>query len=559
MYGVDERPPLLATFVNGVQHVGVLAIFLVYPLLVFLVAGLPVPLVSNLLAIALLVTGIGTLIQAMRLGPMGSGYLCPCAFNGAYLGPSLLAMTAGGMPALFGMTLFAGVFQAALANVFDRLRPLFPPELSGVVIFIIGWTAGMAALRTLLGVDAVGIGAEEFWVSAITLAAMVALNVWGTRELRMLSALFGLGIGYLAAAAFGLLGTAQLSLVAEMPWIGLPNLAHVSWAFDASLVLPFAISALAVAMHALGTMTMCQRMNDAEWVRVDMQSAKRGVLSVSAATVIGGAIGSLGSGASASSVGLAVATGVASRRVAYATGLVLLLLSLTPKPAAILAIMPRPVMVAALVFAVSFVMINGLQVMTSRLLDARRTLVIGLSIVAGGAIEVFPQLASSAPRVLAPLLASPLAFSTVLALVLNLLFRIGVKRTVTMVIDRDDVDPEKIEKLFRVSGAAWGARPDVVNRATFGVIQLIDAIRQTCWLSGPIRISASFDEFNLDVRATYTGEVLEFPQERPSNAAILTTDEGARLLAGFMLRRCADRLRSESKDGSATVFLHYDH
>jgi xanthine permease XanP len=270
-------------------------------------------------------------------------------------------------------------------------------------------------------------------------------------------------------------------------------------------------------------------------------------------------VGSLGTGASASSVGLAVATGVASRRVAYATGLVLLLLSLTPKLAAILAIMPRPVMVAALVFAVSFVMINGLQVMTSRLLDARRTLVIGLSIVAGGAIEVFPQLASSAPRVLAPLLASPLASSTVLALVLNLLFRIGVKRTVTVAVDRDDVDPEKIEKLFSASGAAWGARPDVVNRATFGVIQLIDAIRQTCWLSGPIRIGASFDEFNLDVRATYTGELLEFPQERPSNVAISTTDEGARLLAGFMLRRCADRLRSESQDNRATVFLHYDH
>ena len=559
MYGVDETPPFIATFVNGVQHVGVLAIFLMYPLLVFRVAGVPVPVVSDLLAVALLVTGVGTVIQTRRLGPLGSGYLCPCAFNGAYLGPSLLAASAGGLPVLFGMTLFAGVVQAALANVFDRMRAVFPPELSGVVIFMVGWTGAMAALRTLLGVNAVGIRVEEFWVSAITLAAMIALNVWGARELRMLSALFGLGIGYLAAATFGLLGSAELSLVATMPWMALPSFGHVSWTFDASLVLPFAISAVAVAMHALGTMTMCQRMNDADWVRVDMRSAKRGVLSVGAATIIAGAAGSLGTGASASSVGLAVATGVASRRVAYATGVVLLLLSLTPKLAALLAIMPRAVMVAALVFAVSFVMINGLQVMTSRLLDARRTLVIGLSIVAGGAIEVFPQLAASAPRIIAPLLASPLAFSTVLALVLNLLFRIGVKRTVAFGIDRDEIDPEKIEKLFKASGAAWGARPDVMTRATFGVIQLVDAIRETCWVSGPIRISASFDEFNLDVRATYTGELLEFPQERPSSIAIVTSDDGVRLLAGFVLRRCADRLRSESNDGIATVFLHYDH
>jgi NCS2 family nucleobase:cation symporter-2 len=126
-------------------------------------------------------------------------------------------------------------------------------------------------------------------------------------------------------------------------------------------------------------------------------------------------------------------------------------------------------------------------------------------------------------------------------------------------IEPDDIDPEKIEKMFGTQGAIWGARPDVVNRATFGVIQLLDAIRGTCWTSGPIRITASFDEFNLDVRAAYAGEPLDFPQERLSDCEIAANEDGARLLAGFILRRCADRLRSESHTGQATVVLHYDH
>jgi NCS2 family nucleobase:cation symporter-2 len=88
---------------------------------------------------------------------------------------------------------------------------------------------------------------------------------------------------------------------------------------------------------------------------------------------------------------------------------------------------------------------------------------------------------------------------------------------------------------------------------------LLDAVRQNCWHSGPIEVSASFDEFNLDVRAAYEGEPLEFPERRPSNAEIVESENGARLLAGFMLRRCADKIRSRSKDGQATVFLHYDH
>jgi NCS2 family nucleobase:cation symporter-2 len=142
---------------------------------------------------------------------------------------------------------------------------------------------------------------------------------------------------------------------------------------------------------------------------------------------------------------------------------------------------------------------------------------------------------------------------------LNLLFRLGIRKTVTLKIEQDRVNPETVEKFFKSAGATWGARPDVVSRATFGVIQLLDAIRQNCWREGPIEIAATFDEFNLDVRASYRGEPLEFPQQRPSNREIVESDNGARLLAGFMLRRCADSLRSESKDGRATVFLHYDH
>jgi xanthine permease XanP len=377
--------------------------------------------------------------------------------------------------------------------------------------------------------------------------------------LRMLCALVGLVVGYAAAKALGLFEGDNYSVVADAPWIGLPTFGHLAWSFDVTLVFPFVVACLAATMKALGTITICQRMNDTNWVRPDMGSARRGVLADGAGNIIAGALGSFGTNTSTPSVGLAAATGVASRQVAYAAAIIFVLLGLTPKVAALLAVMPRSVMIAALLFAVSFIIINGLQVMTSRLLDARRTLVIGLSVVACGAVEVFPHLAASAPAPLVPLISSSLAFSTLIALVLNLLFRIGIRKTVTLTVDKDDIDPERIEKFFKASGAIWGARPDVINRASFGAIQLLDAIRDNCWRSGPIEISATFDEFNLDVRAFYAGDPLEFPEVRPSNRDIVASAEGARLLAGFMLRRSADRLQAQSKDGRAGVLLHYDH
>jgi NCS2 family nucleobase:cation symporter-2 len=139
------------------------------------------------------------------------------------------------------------------------------------------------------------------------------------------------------------------------------------------------------------------------------------------------------------------------------------------------------------------------------------------------------------------------------------LFRIGIKRTVRLTLQRDEVDMEMIEQFLKSSGATWGARPEIVSRATFGLIQLLDAIRDTSWRAGPVEISVSFDEFNLDIYAAYDGEPLEFPQERPSARDIVESEDGVRRLAGFMLRRCADRLRSQSKDGRASLFLHYDH
>ena len=55
------------------------------------------------------------------------------------------------------------------------------------------------------------------------------------------------------------------------------------------------------------------------------------------------------------------------------------------------------------------------------------------------------------------------------------------------------------------------------------------------------------------------GAALEFPGRRPSEQEIVDTEEGARRLAGFMLRHNADRIRSEVKDGRATVWFHFDH
>jgi NCS2 family nucleobase:cation symporter-2 len=200
-----------------------------------------------------------------------------------------------------------------------------------------------------------------------------------------------------------------------------------------------------------------------------------------------------------------------------------------------------------------------LQILTSRLLDTRRTLVIGLSLIAGVAIEAFPGIAAGLPAPLIPVVGSSLVFATIVALVLNLVFRIGVRRTSELLLPNGQIDHQKVRDFFATQTALWGARPDVATRATFGVIQLIDSIVEEFWIGGALVINATFDEFNLDIRLTYRGEIPEFPEQRPTPEQIRDSESGARLLAGFMLRRNADRVHAEWNEGTASVYFHFDH
>src|SRR5262249_39755301 len=81
IYAVDESPPPLVTILNGCQHVGVIAINLVYPLLVFRAVDAPIELVTSLVSAGMVVLAIATVLQARRLGPVGSGFMCPATFT----------------------------------------------------------------------------------------------------------------------------------------------------------------------------------------------------------------------------------------------------------------------------------------------------------------------------------------------------------------------------------------------------------------------------------------------------------------------------------------------
>ena len=145
------------------------------------------------------------------------------------------------------------------------------------------------------------------------------------------------------------------------------------------------------------------------------------------------------------------------------------------------------------------------------------------------------------------------------AILLNLIFRIGVRKVQNFVLPAGRVDPVALEQFMAENGASWGARRDVIEHASFNLTQSIETISEGCDPQEPLEITASFDEFSLDVRVSYTGKPLELPEQRPTNEEILATEDGQRRLAGYMLRRYADQVSATNKSGRSTIHFHFDH
>jgi NCS2 family nucleobase:cation symporter-2 len=558
VYGVEEVPPSSVTWISAIQHVGLISIFMIYPLIIGREAGASDDQLGNMLRMGMLALAIAVLLQALPRGPVGSRFLAPSIFTGVYLAPSLAAVQLGGLPLVWGMTIFAGLTEIVLAQLWSRLRAFIPSETAGLVVLLIGVIIGLAALRVMLGDDlASSITGTNAVVASISFAVMVGLNIWNKGRLRLFCILIGMVVGYVLAGAVGLLTADNVMAVLRQPVLALPSVGHLAWAFDASLIVPFIVTGLAAAMSSTAVVTTYQKITDADWVRPEPNSIRGGIFGDGLANTAAGLLGTYGLTVSTANVGLVAATGVASRRIGFVIAGILALLAFQPTLVGLLTIMPPPVMAAALLFTSVFIIISGIQIITSRILDARRTLVIGMGMMAFLAVSVFPSAFAGVPHWAQPLVGSPLVLATLVALFLNLIFRIGIRRRVVTAVEPAHVDYDELRNFIERNCATWGARRDVATRVEFAVQQAVEAIVEFTAVESPISFEISYDEFDIDVALAYAGKPLDISGPRPSTDEIIESEQGAARLAGFLIRQQSDKAEGIVEDGTAKLRLHF--
>jgi uric acid transporter len=420
----DERLPTGRLLTLGFQHVLVMyAGAVAVPLIVGGALKLPKDELAFLISADLFACGIATLIQTLGLGIFGIRLpiIMGCTFTA--VGPMIAIGTNPnlGMLDIFGSTIASGAIGIVLAPAIGKLLRLFPPVVVGAVIAVIGLSLMEVGINWAAG----GIGNPEYGnpvflaLSFAVLTLILLINRFGKGFIANISVLLGIVVGFAAAA---LIGRVDMAGVAAAPWLGVILPFHFGVPrFDPLSIVTMVIVIFVTFIESTG---MFLAVGDMVGRPVDQKALVRGLRVDGLGTLIGGVFNAFPYTSFSQNVGLVGITGVKSRFVCAASGVILIVLGLVPKMAQVVASIPAFVLGGAGIVMFGMVAANGIKVLSN--VDFTKNhhnlFIVAVSIGLGLVPVVSPQFFAKLPPSLSPLLHSGILLAAVSAVVLNLIF-----------------------------------------------------------------------------------------------------------------------------------------
>jgi NCS2 family nucleobase:cation symporter-2 len=557
VYGVDDTPPPLRLALFGLQYAVFVAVYLVFLVILARRANAGVDLARDLVGLGLIALAFGAVVQAWRGRVIGSGYLALPGYSAIYFAPALLAVEAGGLPLVAGMTIFAAIVEAVLSRLLKRLRVVFQPSIAGFTVFVVGVQLGLVGIAHVLSVaheDEPAFG-RHVAIAVATLAACVAFSVWGKGIVRLVSTLLGLALGVVLAIAGGIFEPRAIAGIGAAPWFSLPDPSVLSWRFDLALVPPFIAAALAATLRAVGALSAAQRINDAGWKRPDMDNIQRGIGADALGCFVGGILGGQGMTIVTSLVALSAATKATSRRIAYAAAAIFVVAAFVPKVAAAVVALPSDIAGAVLVFTASFLISSGIQIMMLRGIDLRTSFAISIAFLLGLLSVLDPgYFRVMLPPAIRPMMSDMLTISLFTAIALTLLFRIGIRDKQAIVWRDGETGFDDLKALLNARAKDWKLDAELIGRAGDTVDNALRHARDGRFMEAPVSADASFDGLELRIDLVYRGSPMTLAG--PHGREQLQRHEESPVTAGlghYTLGNYADRTSVSTHGNQVTL------
>ncbi len=342
------------------------------------------------------VSGVSTILQALRVGRIGAGYVLAMGTSGAFIAICVTAIAEGGPAMLATLVVVSSFFQFVLSTRLSLLRRILTPAVAGTVIMLIPVTV-MPIIFGFLKDVPVGVSELASPLSALAtvlVIASIALKAKGV--LRLWAPVIGVFTG---SAVAGLFGLYDVERVATASWIGLPSGAWpgldlsfgpVFW----SLLPAFVFVTLVGAIETIGDSIAIQRVSWRRPRAVDFRAVQGTVAADGMGNLLSGLMGTVPNTTYSTSVAVAELTGVGARRVGIALGAVFVVLAFFPKALAVILAIPGPVAAAYIGVLLAMLFIVGMKVAIQDGIDYRKGLVVGVAFWVGVGFQngwIFPE------------------------------------------------------------------------------------------------------------------------------------------------------------------------
>lgn len=452
LYTSSQVPPAAPLFFSSLQHMLlILSLGMAMPVSIARTAGLDLNLSGSLLSAALFCMGFSCILQTLKTRFIGSGYQSMSVADSAALSACILAAEIGGIPLVLGMTIFSGVLRFILGSFTFKLRRFFPAEVTGTMIFILGINLVPTALKNFLGTSG---DPMHLLVALLTLLFMLSCTLF-LKPLKPYTALLGILFGFILAAVTGVFDLHSLDAVRQQSIVALPIYKELSYSFDLRALIPFTVVTVAGIVDNIGDYSACQSADDPNFKKPDWRSIESGIRGNALGTTLSGLLGGSIQSTATTNIGIAGASGITSRVVAYLAGGMLMAASFFPALTSLLSLIPTPVLGAVLLYSGCYIMAGGFSALSECVMDDRRIFTVFLSVFFAIS-TLIPNLYAFLPESVSTILVSPMVMGVCVLLVTTLLSRIGTKKVFTFSVGVGPLDivamNEEIEKVCRQRG-----------------------------------------------------------------------------------------------------------
>lgn len=425
LYDFCRKPSFAQAAPLAMQHVVAMIVGCITPaIIVANAAGLGERDRIILVQAALVMSALSTLLQLFpvirtKWVAVGSALPVIMGVSFAYV-PSMQAIAGDfGVGAILGAQVVGGIVAALVGLNIRRIRILFPPLITGTVVFAIGLSLYPTAINYMAG----GVGSPDYgswknWLVAfLTLVVVTFLNHYGKGIFKLASILIGIICGYLVALCFGLV---DFSGVASASLFQLPRPLHFGMEFEPSSCVALGILFAINAVQAIGDFS-ATTIGAMDRTPTD-EELKGGIFGYGLGNILCAIFGGLPTATYSQNVGIVSTTKVVSRRVLGMAAGILLAAGLVPKFSSLLTTIPQCVLGGATISVFASIAMTGIKLITTAPLSYRNTTIVGLSIAVGmGVTQASGSLAQFPDWVTTIFGKSPVVLATLGAVILNLI------------------------------------------------------------------------------------------------------------------------------------------